>query len=133
MTAGRAALVATIAAAAAAAGGLGGGGGAAGAKTRTTSVGIGEREFRISVYRKHVLPGKVRFNVTNHGEDAHNLRVIGPGSGGPQRATSPEIKANAQDTLTVTLRTRGIYKLVCTLADHESRGMVSFVRVVKKL
>jgi plastocyanin len=126
MTAGRAALVATIAAAAAA-GGLGGG--AAGAKTRTTSVGIGEREFRISVYRKHVLPGKVRFNVTNHGEDAHNLRVIGPGSGGPQRATSPEIKANAQDTLTVTLRTRGIYKLVCTLADHESRGMVARIRV----
>lgn len=106
------------------------------AKTRTTSVGIGEREFRISVYRKHILPGKVRFNIENYGEDAHDLRVVGVGGDGVSgaiRGTSPEVKAGARYTLKVTLRKRGLYKLVCTLADHESRGMVSYVRVVKRL
>lgn len=106
------------------------------AKTRSTSVGIGEREFRISVYRKHILPGKVRFNIENYGEDAHDLRVVGPSAAGVTgaiRGTSPEVKAGDRHTLKVTLRKRGLYKLVCTLADHESRGMVSYVRVVKRL
>ncbi len=103
------------------------------AKTRTTSVGIGEREFRISVYRKHILPGKVRFNIQNYGEDAHDLRVIGPKGTGVIRGTSPEVKAGQKYTLKATLRRRGLYRLVCTLADHESRGMVSYVRVVRKL
>jgi len=124
-----AALFSTIAVGAAGVGLMGGA--VAGAKT--TSVGIGEREFRIAVYRKHILPGTVRFNISNYGEDAHDLRVIGPGSTGPLRGTSPEIKADAEYTLKVKMKKRGLYKLVCTLADHESRGMVSYVRVVKKL
>jgi plastocyanin len=108
-------------------------GAAADGKTRTTSVGIGEREFKISVYRKHVLPGKVRFNIQNYGEDGHNFRVIGPGAAGPQRGTSPEIKPDSTFTLKASMKKRGLYKLVCPLADHESRGMVAYIRVVKKL
>jgi plastocyanin len=130
MTGRRTVLVVAVAAGAVAGAGVLGGA-VAGAKT--TSVGIGEREFRIAVYRKHILPGTVRFNISNYGEDAHNLRVIGPGSSGPVRGTSPEVKAGAEYTLKVKLKKRGLYKLVCTLADHESRGMVSYVRVVKKL
>jgi plastocyanin len=103
------------------------------ARTRTTSVGIGEREFKISVYRKHVLPGKVRFNIQNYGEDSHDLRVIGPGSTGVIRGASPEVKAGDLYTLKVTLKRRGLYTLVCTLDDHESRGMVARMRVVRKL
>ncbi len=42
------------------------------------SIGIAEREYRISTYRKTVKPGPVKFNVTNFGEDAHNLVVEAP-------------------------------------------------------
>ena len=41
----------------------------------TTPVGLGMREYRFSVYRAHVHAGAVAFNMTNFGEDAHNLRV----------------------------------------------------------
>jgi plastocyanin len=99
------------------------------AKTRTTSVGIGEREYTISVYKRHVRPGSVRFNITNYGEDAHDLRVVGPAGTGKIRGTTPEIKASRTGSLTVKLKRRGVYTLVCTLADHESRGMVARIRV----
>ena len=91
------------------------------AATRSTAVGIGEREFKISVYRKSVPPGEVRFNVQNFGEDAHNLVVLGR-SGRPV-ATSPEIRAGKRHTLTAKLRRRGTYRLICTTADHTRRGM----------
>ena len=76
----------------------------------------------------------MRLNLENLGEDGHDLRVIGPsGDASAVRGTSPEVKPGARYTLKVTLRRRGLYRLVCTLADHEARGMVSRLRVVKKL
>jgi plastocyanin len=103
-------------------------------QTRTTAVGVGLREYRVALYRSRVLPGRVRLNLENLGEDGHDLRVIGP-SGEPSavRGTSPEVKPGARYTLKVTLRRRGLYRLVCTLADHEARGMVARLRVVRKL
>jgi uncharacterized cupredoxin-like copper-binding protein len=76
----------------------------------------------------------VRLNLENLGEDGHDLRVIGPsGAASAVRGTSPEVKPGARYTLKVTLRRRGLYRLVCTLADHEARGMVARLRVVRKL
>jgi plastocyanin len=106
---------------------------AAAKKLRTTAVGVGLREYRIALYRSRVLPGRVRFNLENLGEDGHDLRVIGPTGTQTIRAFSPELKPGTRRTLTVTLRKRGVYTLVCTLADHEARGMISRLRVVKKL
>jgi plastocyanin len=106
---------------------------AAAKKLRTTAVGVGLREYRIALYRSRVLPGRVRLNMENLGEDGHDLRVIGPTGTRTIRGSSPELKPGARGTLTVTLRRRGLYTLVCTLADHESRGMVSRLRVVKTL
>jgi plastocyanin len=104
------------------------------AKTRTTAVGVGLREYRVALYRGRVLPGRVRLNLENLGEDGHDLRVIGPsGAASAVRGTSPEVRPGARYTLMVTLRRRGLYRLVCTLADHEARGMVARLRVVKKL
>jgi plastocyanin len=103
------------------------------AKLRTTAVGVSLREYRLTPYRARVLPGRVRFNIENFGEDAHDLRVIGPGSSRSIRATSPELKAGARHTLQVMLRTRGLYRLICTIGDHEQRGMVARLRVVRKL
>ena len=103
-------------------------------QTRTTAVGVGLREYRVALYRSRVLPGRVRLNLENLGEDGHDLRVIGPsGAASAVRGTSPEVKPGARYTLKVTLRRRGLYRLVCTLADHEARGMVARLRVVRRL
>jgi plastocyanin len=103
------------------------------AATRTTAVGVGMREYRIALYRSRVPAGRVRLNLENLGEDPHDVRVIGPGGSPAIRATSPEVKPGARFTLSVTLRRRGLYRLVCTIADHEARGMVSRLRVVRRL
>ena len=106
----------------------------ASAKTRTTAVGVGLHEYRVALYRSRVLPGRVRLNLENLGEDAHDLRVIGPsGSYSAVRGTSTVVKAGARLVFTVTLRRRGLYRLVCTLGDHEAQGMLSRMRVVRRL
>lgn len=102
--------------------------------TRTTAVGVGLREYRIALYRSRVLPGRVRFSLENLGEDAHDLRVLGPsGSSSAIRGTSAEVKAGRRAVFIVTLRRRGLYTVVCTLGDHEARGMVARLRVVRRL
>lgn len=112
---------------------LGAGAIAPSAQLRTTAVGVGLREYRVALYRNRVLPGRVRFNIENLGEDRHDLRVIGPGSSGTVRATSPEVTPGARYTLKVTLRQRGLYRLICSIGDHEARGMVARLRVVRRL
>ena len=62
---------------------------------RTTSVGVGLREFRIALYRSRIRPGRVRLNLENLGEDGHDVQVLGPSGGATAslvRATSPEVK-----------------------------------------
>ena len=95
--------------------------------SRATAVGVAEREFRISPYRRTVPPGAVKFNVKNFGEDAHDLVVFSPK--GRKLATTGEIGAGAQAVLQVKLRTAGVYRLVCTQADHAARGMKSRITV----
>ena len=93
-----------------------------------TAVGVGEREFTITPYRTSVPPGLVRFNVTNFGEDGHNLTVV-RASDGKTLAASPEIRSERQYTLRVTLKRPGAYRLYCTLANHKALGMKSKIRV----
>lgn len=103
-------------------------------KLRTTAVGVGLREYRVALYRSRVLPGRVKFNMENLGEDAHDLRVIGPnGSASRVRGTSAVVRAGERGVFTVTLRRRGLYRVVCTLGDHEALGMVARMRVVREL
>ena len=40
-----------------------------------TAVGVGEREWRISLYRSEVPTGRVKLNVRNFGEDGHDLAI----------------------------------------------------------
>lgn len=84
------------------------------------AVGVAEREFRIAAYRKAVPPGRVRFNVTNYGEDTHNLVVRGPGG---FLAQTGEVRAGQRAALATKLRRTGTYSLLCTQADHLARGM----------
>jgi plastocyanin len=92
-----------------------------------TPIGIGEREFKIAVYRPRVRPGALKFTIRNLGEDAHDLVVRQGGRrvGGLKAAVKP----GATATLRLTLRRPGRYQLVCTVADHEARGMRATLRV----
>ena len=94
-----------------------------------TAIGIGEREFAIAVYRPRVHPGALKFNIRNLGEDVHDLVVRRKGKrvGGLTTAVKPGQTA----TLRLTLRRIGSYQLVCTVADHEARGMRATLRVVR--
>jgi plastocyanin len=97
------------------------------AQVSSVAVGVAEREWGISSYRAKVAPGRVRFNVTNYGEDAHNLEVVGPR--GYHSRVTPDIKSHQHYTLSVTLRRRGVYRLICTKPGHLKRGMRAAIRV----
>jgi hypothetical protein len=92
------------------------------------AVGIGEREFSIAVYRPRVRAGRLKLNVRNLGEDVHDLVVR---RSGRTLGTLAPVKPGATGTLRLTLRTPGRYRLVCTVADHEARGMRATLRVVR--
>jgi hypothetical protein len=93
------------------------------------AIGIGEREFAIAIYRPRAHPGALKFNIRNLGEDVHDLVIRSRGKriGGLKTAVKPGQTA----TLRLTLRRIGSYQLVCTIADHESRGMRATLRVVR--
>ena len=97
------------------------------APAASTAVGVGEREYRITIYRHGVPRGEVRFNVTNRGEDTHNLVLLTPR--GTQLAASPDIRSGGRHVLRARVRIVGTYTLVCTTADHAARGMITHLRV----
>jgi plastocyanin len=87
----------------------------------STAVGVGEREYRVYPYRTRVKPGTVRFNISNLGEDAHNLQVRGPH--GYRSSVTPDIGSGRDFTLTAHLRRAGTYTLICTKPGHAAKGM----------
>lgn len=100
---------------------------AAGAAKQPVAVGIAQREYYISAYRKTVPPGPVKFNLRNYGEDAHNLVVTGPGG---FTAIGPDVEPGAGTSWIVGLARTGTYRLLCTRANHLSLGMKSKLKVV---
>jgi FtsP/CotA-like multicopper oxidase with cupredoxin domain len=95
-----------------------------------TPVGVGEREWRVSLYRSHVPTGVVHLNARNFGEDGHDLAVRT--SGGRVLKTLPELKPGTTGTLRVRLRKPGRYVVFCSLAGHEARGMHAVLRVKRR-
>ena len=96
----------------------------------TTPVGLGMREYRFSVYRSSVHAGTVAFNMTNFGEDAHNLRLTGPG--GYRSALSRDVKPGGHLLFKVHLLRAGTYSLVCLKPEHAARGMKAKLRVTRR-
>ena len=98
--------------------------------TPATPVGLGMREYRFSVYRSSVHAGRVNFNMTNFGEDAHNLRLTGPG--GYRSAVSRDVApAGGHLRFTVHLLRAGTYRLVCLKPGHAAKGMKATLRVTR--
>ncbi|HXE43911.1 MAG TPA: hypothetical protein VN635_01825 [Conexibacter sp.] len=107
-------------------------GAAAGAGTarlaRTTAVGIGAREYRFAVYRARVRRGTVRFDLTNYGQDVHDLVV--ETRGGRRLGRTGRVRSRSRATLALRLAP-GTYRLVCDLANHAARGMRTTIRVTR--
>jgi hypothetical protein len=92
-----------------------------------TPVGVGEREWRVSLYRSRVPVGVVHLNARNFGEDGHDLSVRT--RAGKVLKSIPELDPGDRGTLRVRLRKPGRYVVFCSLADHEARGMHAVLRV----
>lgn len=84
------------------------------------AIGVAQHEFRISTYRKVVKPGPVKFNITNYGEDTHNLVVAGPRR---FKRNGPDVEPGDRAAFPLRLRRPGTYSLLCTRANHLSLGM----------
>jgi uncharacterized cupredoxin-like copper-binding protein len=95
---------------------------------RPVALGVAQREFHITAYRRSVPAGAVKLNIRNYGEDVHNIVVRGPGG---FTAAGPDVDSGATATWTVKLRRPGTYSLLCTRANHLALGMKAKLRVVK--
>ena len=100
------------------------------AAQRATAVGVGEREWRITLYRSKVPTGRVAFNVRNFGEDGHDLAVRT--ASGHVLGSLGEISPGDTARLSVRLRKPGRYRIFCTLEGHEARGMRALLRVKRR-
>ena len=100
------------------------------ATARPTAVGVGEREWRVALYRPAVPVGLVRFNVRNFGEDGHDLAVRN--RKGRLRGRMPEIRPGTTGSLTVRLRRPGRFVVFCSLTGHEELGMKAVLRAKKR-
>lgn len=103
---------------------------AAAAAVPSTSVGVGLDEFTLAAYRRTAVPGIVKFNITNLGEDQHDFALRT--AKGRIVARTPVILPGERAVLRVRLRTEATHTLVCTLADHEKRGMKTRIRIRKR-
>jgi hypothetical protein len=93
---------------------------------------VGGSEYRLTLSRATVKPGRVLIELENRGEDDHDLRL--------QRITSKLdapvarwalTKPGHLSELTLSLR-RGRYRLWCSLPGHRELGMRATLRVSRK-
>ena len=101
---------------------------AAFATPSSTAVGIGLSEWEVALYRPRVPIGKVRFNITNLGEDGHDFAVRN--RYGRVLLKVPEIPAGGRTVARLRFRKRGRYILYCALEGHEELGMKTRLRVL---
>ena len=97
-------------------------------ETQPTAVGVAQREFHITPYRRSVPAGAVKLNIRNYGEDVHNIVVRGPNG---FTAVGPDVDSGSGATWTVKLRRPGTYSLLCTRANHLKLGMKAKLKVVQ--
>jgi plastocyanin len=98
---------------------------AAPTRARDGRVNVRLDDFLISPQRIRAAPGRITFRVSNQGEVGHTLRVKrGDRDVAAVKTLLPGASATASGTFS-----RGDYKLVCTLGNHEELGMYGTLTV----
>jgi hypothetical protein len=88
-------------------------------------------EFRFDTSRDVVPAGRLILQVKNIGEDDHDFRILGPR--GTARAETGVVAPGELGQIRIRLPV-GRYRYLCTVADHDERGMQGTltVKAVKK-
>ena len=86
-------------------------------------------DFRFEPSDVEAAGGKIRFTVTNEGDNPHNL-VISDASGVVGR-TKTFNKGEGPEVLEVDLQP-GTYKMLCDVPGHEQAGMVGTLTVTDR-
>ena len=97
-----------------------GGGGGAG-----QTVQVSEKEFEITLPSTTLKPGSYTFDLSNDGQQPHDLTIDGPGVSDEK---TPVIKGGQHATLKVKL-TAGEYDFYCSVPGHKQLGMDVKVKV----
>ncbi|HUV18973.1 MAG TPA: cupredoxin domain-containing protein [Ilumatobacteraceae bacterium] len=69
----------------------------------------------------------IEFDVENAGEVDHSLEVLS--SSGTSLGRTERIAPGASDSVTVTFADAGVYRLICDVDDHLSRGQTASISV----
>jgi len=76
-------------------------------------------DFLIRPQNVRAKAGEVTFEVSNRGRLGHNFRLR---TAGGEPVAIPTLLPGRSDSASVTL-SRGSYKMLCTVANHEQLGM----------
>jgi hypothetical protein len=85
------------------------------------------QEFRYSLSRAVIKTGPAVIELRNMGQDAHDL-VLQRADGTRVVVRWPEAQPGAIIDRRVTLKP-GLYRLICTVANHRALGMQALLRV----
>ena len=86
------------------------------------------REFRFALSRRTIHAGRAVIELQNLGEDSHDLALLRRNGSAVVRFPAAQ-PGQVLDRL-VRLRP-GVYRLVCTVANHRALGMQATLRVTR--
>jgi uncharacterized cupredoxin-like copper-binding protein len=92
------------------------------------AVGVHEREFRITLTRGSLPAGRNVVELSNDGEDPHDLRIARDELSQPV-ASFDTLRPGARASQTINLAP-GVYRLWCSLPGHDAAGMHTTLTVV---
>ncbi len=95
------------------------------AGSRTTTITVTEKEFRIHLSQARTKPGTVRLVVKDIGKYAHALAISGPGV---KLKRTPLVHPGKSATLVVKL-SAGTYAIWCPVPGHAAQGMKTSLKV----
>ena len=84
-------------------------------------LGVKAVEWSYTLSRPEVTAGTVIIELNNQGEDNHNLKLQREGGAEPPLAV-PEAAPDEHTTASFNLPA-GIYRLYCSLFEHDEKGM----------
>lgn len=88
------------------------------------------REYSLGLSRPKVDAGPAIVELYDYGEDTHNLQL--QRVGGAHVFSLGEVDPGETARLELRLRRHSTYRLWCSIADHEARGMATTLRTSRR-